>query len=67
MLLSQVVVNLLLELGDGVGPMADHQCFEPSLVRGKHKELDTQTGAFVHVYSFWGMRTLSSRVVSYRF
>ena len=36
MLFSQVVVNLLLELGDGVDPVADHQCFETSLVRGEH-------------------------------
>jgi hypothetical protein len=47
MLFSQVVVNLLLELGDGVDPVADHQCFEPSLVRGEHEELDKQSGTFV--------------------
>src|SRR5438128_2576548 len=45
MLLSQVVVNLLLELGDGVDAVADQQCFEPSLVRGEHNELDNQPGA----------------------
>lgn len=47
MLFSQVVVNLLLELGDGVDPVADHQCFEPSLVRGEHNKLDKQSGTFV--------------------
>ena len=35
-LLSQVLVNLLPEFGDGVDPVADHQCFEPSFVRGEH-------------------------------
>lgn len=43
MLLSQVVVNLLLELGNGVDPMADHQCFEPSLMRGEHNEVGQTT------------------------
>jgi hypothetical protein len=47
MLFSQVVVNLLLELGDGVDTVADHQCFKPSLVRGEHNELDKQFGTFV--------------------
>ena len=60
MLISQVVVNLLSELGDGVDPVADHQCFEPSLVRGKHNELDKQPDAFVH---FGNVRELSSRVI----
>ena len=53
MLLSQIIVNLLLELGDGVDAVADQQCFEPSLVRGEHNELDNQPGALVHVCSFW--------------
>ena len=47
MLFSQVVMNLLLELGDGVNPVAHYQCFEPSLVRGEHNELDKQSGTFV--------------------
>jgi hypothetical protein len=34
MLLSQVVVNLLPELRDGVNPVADQRRFEPSLGRG---------------------------------
>jgi len=41
-------MNLLPELSDGVDPLADHQCFEPSLVRGEHNELDKKPGAFVH-------------------
>jgi hypothetical protein len=49
MLLSQVVMNLLPELSDGVDPLAYHQCFEPSLVRGEHNELDKKPGAFVHL------------------
>ena len=64
MLLSQVIVNLLLELGDGVDPVADHQCFEPSLVRGEHNELDKQAGAFVHVCSFW--ECARAKLPSYR-
>jgi hypothetical protein len=47
MLFSQVVMNLLLELGDGVDPVAHYQCFEPSLVRGEHNELDKPSGTFV--------------------
>ena len=64
MLLSQVVVNLLLQLGDSVDPVADHQCFEPSLVRGEHNELDKQPGAFVHFCSLW--QCARARLGSYR-
>jgi hypothetical protein len=51
MLLSQVVVNLLLQLGEGVDPVADHQCFEPSLVRGEHKSWTSKPARlFMFVY-----------------
>lgn len=49
MLPAQVVVNLLLKLGHGVGPLANYQCFERSPVRGEHNELDKRAGAFVQL------------------
>ena len=47
MLSAQVVVNLLLKLGHGVDLVADYQCFERNLVRGKHDELDKRACRFV--------------------
>ena len=49
--LSQVAGNPTAT--GGVDPVADHQCFEPSLVRDEHNKLDKQPGAFVHLCFFW--------------
>ena len=49
MLRSQVVVNLLLKLGQGVNRVADYNGFGDNLWRGKHlNELDKRAGGLVH-------------------
>jgi hypothetical protein len=49
MLSSQVVVNLLLKLCDGVDRVPDYHCFERSLARGEHNLLDKRRRGFVHL------------------